>query len=119
MLKARWAGAIDTVGGEILAAAIKATLPLGVVTCCGLVASPELPISVFPFILRGVTLVGIDSQNCPPVMRRGLWGNLASVWKPEGLEDLAREVGLEELEPAIADILAGRLKGRTVVRLED
>ncbi|MFP4030582.1 MAG: YhdH/YhfP family quinone oxidoreductase, partial [Desulfococcaceae bacterium] len=65
MLKGRWAGAVDTVGGEILATAIKSTDLHGTVTCCGLVASPDLPINVFPFILRGVTLVGIDSQNCP------------------------------------------------------
>jgi putative YhdH/YhfP family quinone oxidoreductase len=64
LAKARWAGVIDTVGGELLAAAIKSTKPLGVVTCCGNVASPDLPLTVYPFILRGVTLVGIDAQNC-------------------------------------------------------
>jgi len=117
LLKPRWAGVVDTVGGEILAAAIKATQPLRVVTCCGLVASPELPVSVFPFILRGVTLAGIDSQNCPVVMRRGLWDKLAGDWKLDGLDALANEVTLDGLEPAIADILAGKLKGRTVVEL--
>ncbi len=117
MLKPRWAGVVDTVGGGILAAAIKATQPLGVVTCCGLVASPELPVNVFPFILRGVTLAGIDSQNCPLVMRQGLWDKLAGDWKLDGLNALANEVTLDGLEPAIAGILAGKLKGRTVVDL--
>jgi putative YhdH/YhfP family quinone oxidoreductase len=117
LLKARWGGVVDTVGGEILAAAIKATRPYGVVTACGLVASPELRVNVFPFILRGVTLAGIDSQTCPRVMRQGLWSRLAGDWKLEGLDRLAREVRLEDLEEAIMDILAGKLRGRTLVDL--
>ncbi|MBT8370416.1 MAG: YhdH/YhfP family quinone oxidoreductase, partial [Deltaproteobacteria bacterium] len=64
MLKARWAGVIDTVGGDILATAIKSVHPWGIVTCCGNVASPDLPINVFPFILRGARLIGINSQTC-------------------------------------------------------
>ena len=66
ILKPQWAGAVDTVGGQILSTAIKSTKPEGVVTCCGNVASPDLPINVFPFILRGVSLLGIDSQHCAP-----------------------------------------------------
>jgi putative YhdH/YhfP family quinone oxidoreductase len=119
LLRPRWAGVVDTVGGEILAAAIKATQPLGVVTACGLVASAELPLNVFPFILRGVTLVGIDSANCPRVMRQGLWGRLAGDWKLHDLEALTREVTLDGLEPMIQDILRGKLRGRTLVKLED
>ncbi|MBU0545007.1 MAG: YhdH/YhfP family quinone oxidoreductase [Proteobacteria bacterium] len=118
ILKARWAGAIDTVGGEILATAIKSTGPLGVVTCCGNVASPELPINVFPFILRGVSLIGIDSQNCPMPLRKKIWAKLADIWKPGMFEDLYEEISLGELDNKIAAILKGQIKGRTLVNLD-
>ncbi len=118
ILKARWAGVIDTVGGDILAAAIKSTGPLGIVTCCGNVASPELPINLFPFILRGVTLAGIDSQNCPMTLREEIWSRLSEEWKLGSLEALSRKVGLIELDDAIEAILKGQLKGRTVVNLD-
>jgi acrylyl-CoA reductase (NADPH) len=81
LLKARWAGSIDTVGGDILAATVKSANPAGTVTCCGNVASPDLPLNVFPFILRGVTLIGIDSQNCPMPYRRKTWDKIAGEWK--------------------------------------
>ncbi len=118
ILKARWAGAIDTTGGEILATAIKSTGPLGVVTCCGNVASPDLPINVFPFILRGVSLVGIDSQNCPMPFRKEIWAKLADTWKPDMLEYLYDEISLGELDYKIGLILKGALKGRTLVNLD-
>jgi len=118
ILKARWAGAIDTVGGEILATAIKSTAPLGIVTCCGNVASPELPINVFPFILRGISLIGIDSQNCPMPFRKEIWAKLADIWKPDMLEDLYEEISLGELDYKIELILKGQLKGRTLVNLD-
>lgn len=117
LLKARWAGVVDTVGGDILATAIKATQESGIVTCCGLVASPNLPITVFPFILRGVSLVGIDSQHCPMPLRRDLWDCLANDWKPEIPEVLTEKIGLDGLESCIGKILTGRLKGRTLVDL--
>lgn len=118
ILKVRWAGAIDTVGGEILATAIKSTGPLGVVTSCGNVASPELPINVFPFILRGVSLIGIDSQNCPMTLRKEIWSKLSDIWKPAMLEDLYDEISLGELDSKIVAILKGELKGRTLVNLD-
>lgn len=118
LLKGVYAGVIDTVGGDILASAIKSTDLQGVVTCCGNVASPELPLTVFPFILRGVTLVGIDSQNCPMGYRRKVWQHLASDWKPARLEDLCREVSLDELEREIELILRGGQTGRVIVRME-
>jgi acrylyl-CoA reductase (NADPH) len=118
LLKPKWAGAVDAVGGEILATAIKSTHPLGIVTCCGNVASPELPISVFPFILRGVTLAGIDSQNCPMKWRKQIWEKLAEDWKFEMLEELSSELALVDLEAAIAAILKGQVKGRNVVNLD-
>jgi acrylyl-CoA reductase (NADPH) len=118
LLKGVWAGVIDTVGGDILAAAIKSTDLQGVVTCCGNAASPDLPLTVFPFILRGVSLIGIDSQNCPMGLRRKVWQHLASDWKPAQLNNLCREVTLDELEAEIELILNGGQKGRVIVRMD-
>ena len=115
VLKARWAAVIDTVGGDILSTAIKSTQARGKVTCCGLVASPDLPITVFPFILRGVSLHGIDSQHYPKIPRQALWKKLAHDWKPDNLEEMATHISLDQLNPAIENMLKGRLKGRTVV----
>ncbi len=118
LLKAIWSGVIDTVGGAILATAIKSTDLQGRVTCCGNVASPELPLNVFPFILRGVSLVGIDSQNCPMTHRLQVWEKLATLWKPPQLNSLCHEVGLEELDEEIELILQGGQKGRVLVRMK-
>ena len=118
LLKGVWAGVIDTVGGEILATAVKSTDLQGVVTCCGNVASPDLPLTVFPFILRGVSLIGIDSQNCPMEHRRKVWQHLASDWKPAQLNDLGREVSLDELGDEIELILKGGQTGRVIVRMD-
>lgn len=118
LLKARWAGVIDTVGGDILAAAIKSTKLDGVVTCCGNVASPDLPINVFPFILRGISLLGISSQHCPMKPRAGIWQKLATDWKFSHLDETARLIRLEQLDENIRTILKGGLTGRTVVDLE-
>jgi putative YhdH/YhfP family quinone oxidoreductase len=117
MLKARWSGVVDTVGGDILATALKGTQESGIVTCCGLVASPNLPITVFPFILRGVSLMGIDSQHCPMPLRRDLWDCLANDWKPELPDNMTEKVDLNSLESRIQQILKGQIKGRTLVDL--
>lgn len=117
ILKGLWSGVVDTVGGDILATAIKSTQPWGTVTCCGNVASPDLPLTVFPFILRGVTLIGIDSQNCPMDHRQAVWNNLADAWKCDELEGLYREVTLEDLSGEIDVILKGGQTGRVVVNL--
>ena len=116
MLKERWAGAVDVVGGAMLAAVLKSTCYGGAVTCCGLVGSPELPVNVFPFILRGVRLIGIDSVQCPHDVRQQVWEKLGGGWQI-GLEPLVTEVSLEDLEQPIQDILQGKLKGRILVRL--
>ncbi len=116
MLKPRWAGVVDCVGGEMLAAAIKATRYDGVVTCCGLVGSPDLPINVFPFILRGVRLIGIDSAECPMPRRQTVWNKLASEWSLPQLETMNDEIGLEGLEEAISAMLAGSLKRRQIIK---
>ncbi|MDT8442031.1 MAG: YhdH/YhfP family quinone oxidoreductase [Desulfuromonadales bacterium] len=116
MLKERWAGAVDVVGGPMLAAILKATRYGGSVACCGLVGSPELPINVFPFILRGVSLLGIDSVQAPKASRQTVWNRLGGDWRCP-LEDLATEVPLEKLEAPIQAILQGQLKGRVLVNV--
>ncbi|NOQ51957.1 MAG: acryloyl-CoA reductase [Desulfuromonadaceae bacterium] len=117
MMKPKWAGVVDCVGGDTLAAAIKSTQPLGVITCCGLVGSPELPVNVFPFILRGVRLVGIDSAECPMSPRIKVWQKLATDWKLENLQAMIEEVPLDGLEKKIQGMLKGELKRRTLVNL--
>jgi acrylyl-CoA reductase (NADPH) len=117
LLKAAWAGSVDSVGGTLLAATLKATAPGGVVTCCGNAASPDLPINVYPFILRGVRLIGIDSQNCPMPARRRAWEKIAGPWKINRPEAIADEVSLAGLAAAIDRMLARRRRGRTIVRL--
>jgi len=118
LLKAIWAGVIDTVGGETLATAIKSTKPGGTVTCCGNVSSPDLPITVFPFILRGVRLVGIDSQNCPMEHRKEIWTLLGDAWKSDKLMDICEEIGLDGVVFHVPMMLQGKQKGRVVVNLD-
>lgn len=117
MLKPTWAGVVDCVGGEMLACAIKSTKPLHAVTCCGLVGSPDLPVNVFPFILRGVRLIGIDSAEYPLESRIKVWSKLASDWKLDNLESMVDEVTLSGLEEKIQAMLKGGLKRRALVNL--
>ena len=117
LMKERWGGVVDVVGGAMLAAALKSTRYGGTVTCCGLVDSPELAVNVFPFILRGVSLLGIDSVQCPLPVRQTVWEKLAGEWKPADLETAATECTLQSLEDPIRKILIGELRGRTVVNL--
>lgn len=117
MMAERWAGAVDVVGGETLTAVLKSTRYGGTVTCCGLVGSAELTMNVYPFILRGVSLIGIDSVNCPRRPRLQVWEKLASSWKPDQLETLVTEIALEEVEQKLQTILQGGIRGRVVVRL--
>lgn len=119
LLKSRWAGSIDAVGGDILATAIKSMNANGVVTTCGNVASPELPINVYPFILRGVSLVGIDSQNCPMPIRRAAWHKLADEWKIPQMEAVVEEIAMADLDDRIARMLKRQHRGRAVVRIGD
>jgi acrylyl-CoA reductase (NADPH) len=119
LLKGLWAGAVDTVGGPMLATTIKSTNPWGAVTCCGNVGSHDLPLNVYPFILRGVTLMGIDSQNCPMPMRTKVWQKIASDWKIDRLDLLTTEVSLDGLDERIELILQRKHRGRTIVRLPD
>ncbi len=113
MIKARWAAAVDTVGGVTLSTLLRSTHPGGCVSACGLVGGADLPMTVYPFILRGVVLAGISSSSYPAAAPPGLWAKLAGPWKPKLLNELATEVRLEDLEPKIQDILAGKIVGRT------
>lgn len=112
----RWAAVVDTVGGSMLAGALKTTMPGGVVTCCGLVASPELNTTVYPFILRGVRLIGIDCAECPIEVRNDLWMMLADTWRPDSLKDMYRTVALEDVPNEVASMLQGKVRGRVVIK---
>jgi len=117
ILSSKFAGGIDTVGGPILENIIKSLQPLGAVTTCGSVSSTQLNLTVFPFILRGITLIGISAQNYPTALRQILWNKMASDWKLNNLEDLCTEISMEEILPNIDLILQGKLKGRTIVKM--
>lgn len=117
MMKERWGGVVDVVGGETLAAAIKSTRYGGAVTCCGLVGSIDLNLNVYPFILRGVSLIGIDSVNCPRGTRLQVWEKLAGAWQPEHLAEVVTEVPLAGVEEKIQAILKGGIRGRVVVEM--
>ncbi|MDD3488655.1 MAG: YhdH/YhfP family quinone oxidoreductase [Paludibacter sp.] len=118
ILSSRFAGGIDTVGGPILENVIKTLNPLGAVTTCGSVSATQLNMSVFPFILRGISLIGISAQNYPMHLREPLWKKLSSDWKPAHLMELYNEITLDELVSAIDLILQGKLKGRTLVKIQ-
>ena len=117
ILSAKFAGAIDTVGGPILENIIKSLQPLGAVTTCGSVSSTQLNLTVFPFILRGISLIGVSSQNYPMHLRKALWIKLSNEWKPENLLELYTEISILEIENAVNQILQGKLKGRTIINM--
>jgi len=113
----RWAGAIDNVGGEMLAGLTRVIHPYGNIACCGLAADPSLATTVMPFILRGVSLLGIASAGTARDIRDAVWQHLASDWKPAHLDRIAtREVGLDQLPAVFDTMLAGGSFGRTVVK---
>jgi putative YhdH/YhfP family quinone oxidoreductase len=115
LLRSRWAAAVDTVGGKPLTTILRSTQHRGCVSACGLVAGTDLHTTVYPFILRGVTLAGIDSANCPRPERLEMWQKLSGPWRISQLEMLAGEVTLDELPDRIEKILAGQIVGRTIV----
>lgn len=117
LLHARWAAVIDTIGGNYLASAIRATQPGGIVTTCGNAASADLTLSVYPFILRGVSLVGIDVSHVSPAGRARCWELLSGDWKLDLLDQLARTVSLDDLDHEIQRTLRGEQTGRVVVDL--
>jgi len=119
LLRQRWAGVIDTVGGNILSTAIRACQTHGNVAVCGNAASFELPVNVYPFILNGVNLLGIDSATCPMELRKKVWNKLADDWRPDALDIISHEISLDRLPEHIHLLLSGKIRGRVYVNLKD
>lgn len=119
MLSAGWVAAIDTVGGAMLDAVIRQTGHNGVVACCGNVLGGKLETSIYPLILRGVSLMGIDSGNCLMEDRLEVWTKLSGDWKPSGLEMISHECTLKDLPEEIETILHGGQVGRALITLRD
>ncbi|MGL5797717.1 MAG: zinc-binding dehydrogenase, partial [Cetobacterium sp.] len=117
MLRGVYAGAIDTVGGNILSTVIKSLKYNGVVTACGNAAGISFETSVFPFILRGVTLYGVDSVEISRAERDLLWNKLATEWRIDNLDEIVNEIGLDGLSEKIDNILSGKNVGRVLVKL--
>jgi putative YhdH/YhfP family quinone oxidoreductase len=116
--KARWAGCIDNVGGDMLAGISRVINLWGNIACCGMAGGQGLHATVFPLILRGVSLLGISSNNCPHDLRVTLWDRLANEWKPPALEQIQTlETDLQGLPAVFSTMLAGHSRGRTIVRL--
>ena len=115
LLRPQWAGAIDTVGGNTLATILKSLKPHGNVASCGNVASPLLNTSVFPFILNGVNLLGVNSATTPMSLRIELWSKLAGDWKPDLQQIKTEVVGLDNITLYIEKILKGEITGRVIL----
>jgi acrylyl-CoA reductase (NADPH) len=115
---ARWAGCIDSVGGDMLSGICAMIKPWGNIAACGLAGGIGLKTTVMPFIIRGVSLIGIDSPLCPYAVREQIWPKLAGQWKPRNLESIRnRIVGLEDLNEIFDGMLGGNSLGRIVVEL--
>jgi acrylyl-CoA reductase (NADPH) len=117
LAKERWAGGVDSVGSTTLANVLSMTKYGGAIAACGLAAGMDLPSSVAPFILRGVSLLGIDSVMCPITLRKAAWARLASDLDRAKLAEITHEIGLDEVVAAGAKILAGQVRGRIVVKI--
>lgn len=117
LLSGRWAGAIDTLGGDFLSCIIRATKRSGCVAACGVAGGAQLNLTVYPFILRGVTLAGIDAAWQPLAKKAAIWEKLAGPWRPNYPETLRHIVPLKELPPWFDRILAGQVTGRVVVEV--
>ena len=117
LAKPRWAGGVDAVGSDILSNLITATHQRAAIACCGMVGGVNLNTSIFPFILRGLSLLGIDSAETLIDVKKEIWNNFASDWKLEKINDQIKDVGLEELSSEIEKILKGQQIGR--VRLKN
>jgi acrylyl-CoA reductase (NADPH) len=115
--KERWAGVIDSVGSHTLANACAGTLRGGAVAACGLAQGMDFPATVAPFILRGVSLLGIDTTVRPPAERNATWQRLASLVDPSWFDSIAREIPLSAAIAAASDLLAGNVRGRLVVNV--
>lgn len=109
--------ALDVVGGSMLSSILSSMYQNGIITVCGNVGGPKFETTVFPFILRGNSLVGIDSANSPIDKRKMIWKHFSSDWKLDGLEKYSKIVDLENLIPEIKNILAGKQTGRIILKL--
>ncbi|WP_137191607.1 YhdH/YhfP family quinone oxidoreductase [Stenotrophomonas rhizophila] len=119
MESARFGGGLDNAGGPMLASLLAQTVPYGSVVSAGLAASPALDMTVMPFIIRGVSLLGVSSAAAPRALREQVWEKLAGEWKPRHLDAICtREVGLDGLADVFEAMLAGGALGRTVVRID-
>lgn len=119
MESARFGGGLDNAGGPMLASLLAQTMPYGSVVSAGLAASPALDMTVMPFIIRGVSLLGVSSAAAPRALREQVWEKLAGDWKPRHLATICRrEVGLDGLADVFEAMLAGGAVGRTVVRID-
>ena len=119
LLPGRWAGVVDCVGGELLDSAIRQTKLEGAVATCGNVTSGELHTSIYPLILRGVAVLGVNSAFTPMGIRVAIWEKLANEWRIENLERVATEASLDGLDTWIDVILRGGLMGRVLVKIAD
>jgi acrylyl-CoA reductase (NADPH) len=117
MLKERWGGVVDTVGGDILFNAVKSLKYGCSLAACGLVASPQFAATVLPFILRHVNLLGIDSVQLPLAEKARIWNKLGDAWRLEGLAALKVDFTLQTISSGIDRILAGEMVGRGVLDL--
>jgi len=117
LLSGRWAGAIDTVGGNTLSTILRTMRHDGCVASVGLTGGSDLPITVYPFILRAVVLAGIDAAWCPLPIRHQTWARLADPWRLDCLPSIAQTVSLDALPSQIEEILTGRIIGRVVVEI--
>jgi putative YhdH/YhfP family quinone oxidoreductase len=115
--KGMYNAALDVVGGSMLSSILSSMYQNGIITVCGNVGGPKFETTVFPFILRGNSLVGIDSANSPIDKRKIIWKHFSSDWKLDGLEKYSKIVDLENLIPEIKNILAGKQTGRIILKL--
>jgi acrylyl-CoA reductase (NADPH) len=115
--KASWAGAVDNLGGEVLSWLASTMNVGGALACIGLAASHTLNTTVMPFILRGVSLLGVDSVNAPMAVRNQVWQRLAADLKPRHLQSMVTTVELDDLTPVFERILKSQMRGRTVVKV--
>ncbi|MFN1835075.1 YhdH/YhfP family quinone oxidoreductase [Balneola sp. MJW-20] len=118
MLERKWAGCIETVGGEMLDAVIRQTAPDGGVACCGNILGHQVHTNIYPFILRGVSLLGIDSAICKMPMRLKIWEEISELSEKTLPDQYVKEVKLSELEPEIHKIMQGKQTGRVILKHE-
>ena len=115
LLRSEWAGAFDSVGGNTLHTLLKACKPYGNVAACGLVESPKIDLSVYPFIINGVNLLGVATAENPIEEKLRIWEKLSGVWKIPQLEKITTKISLDDINDSIDKILDGKMKGKALV----